>query len=192
MEDNKNKVLYAVTALAVLIFAAWVWGWFDTGQYSDDPVVAELERERDANLPKMADLSEEERRDQGRAFREKMSGLTEAQRQAFFESSMPLWIPMMSKQFEKNYDKFIAMTPEEQRMELDKKIDEMEARGGQGGPGGGGKPQIDAKKMDEFRKKMLDWTTPEQRSKFENGMRMMNERRQERGLGPMPNFGGGF
>jgi hypothetical protein len=70
----------------------------------------------------------------------------------------------------------------------------MEARGGPpgGGPGGGGgRPQMDPKKMDEFRKKMLGWTTPEQRSKFENGMKMFNDRRIERGLQPMPPFGGG-
>jgi hypothetical protein len=185
---ENNKVKYAITMLVLLIVAAWVWGWVDTGQYSDDPVVAELEKELNANLPNMEQVTVEDRQ----AFREKVSGLTPEQRQTFFENSMPLLIPMMSKQFEKNYDKFIAMTPDEQRKEMDKRIDEMEARGGKGGPGGGGRPQMDAKKMDEFRKKMLDWTTPEQRSKFENGMRMMNERRQQRGLNPMPNFGGGF
>jgi Spy/CpxP family protein refolding chaperone len=39
--------------------------------------------------------------------------------------------------------------------------------------------------MDEFRKKMLDYTTPEQRAKFENGIQIFNERRKERGLPPV-------
>jgi hypothetical protein len=190
MQDNRK--LYGITALAVLVFAAWAWNWFDAGQYNDDPAVAELERLRDANIGK--DLSRDEQRAQREDFGKRMSGLSEEQRMAFFESSMPIWIPMMSKRFEQDYDKLMAMTPEEQRKEMDKRIDEMEARGGPpgGGPGGGGgRPQMDPKKMDEFRKKMLDWTTPEQRSKFENGMKMFNDRRKERGLQPLPPFGGG-
>ncbi|MDZ4656814.1 MAG: hypothetical protein SH868_04450 [Bythopirellula sp.] len=195
---EKNKIYYGVTALVVLLFAAWAWGWFDAGQYSDDPAIAELEKLRDENVAKMKGLSDEQMRDQMReqrdGMREKMEGLSEEQRMAFFESSMPIFMPLMAKRFEEDYDKMMAMTPEEQRKEMDKRIDEMEARGGPGGPGGpgrGGRPPMDAKKMDEIRKKMLDWTTPEQRSKFENGMRMMNERREERGLPAMPPFGGG-
>ena len=34
--------------------------------------------------------------------------------------------------------------------------------------------------MDEFRKKMLDYTTPEQRAKFDSGMQMFNDRRKAR------------
>ncbi len=197
---EKNKIYYGVTALVVLLFAAWAWGWFDAGQYSDDPAIAELEKLRDENVAKMKGLSDEQMRDQMReqrdGMREKMEGLSEEQRMSFFESSMPIFMPMMAKRFEEEYDKLAKMTPEEQRKEMDKRIDEMEARGGPGGPGGGGpgrggRPPMDAKKMDEIRKKMLDWTTPEQRSKFENGMRMMNERREERGLPAMPPFGGG-
>lgn len=44
--------------------------------------------------------------------------------------------------------------------------------------------------MDTFRKKMLDWTTPEQCVKFDEGMRMFNERRQERGSPPPVGPGG--
>ena len=68
-----------------------------------------------------------------------MEGLTPDQRMAFMESSMAVFVPLMAKQFEKNYDEFMAKSPEEQRREMDKRIDEMEARGGQGGPGGPGR-----------------------------------------------------
>jgi hypothetical protein len=191
---ESNKKLYGITAVVVLIFAAWAWGWFDAGQYSADPKVAELQRIRDENVAKMNGASPDQMRDQRSAMRQQMEGLSEAQRMEFFESSMPIFVPMMAKRFEVEYDKFQKLSPEEQRKELDKRIDEMQARGGQGGPGGGpgGRPPIDAKKMDQIAKKMLDWTTPEQRSKFENGMRIMNDRRQERGLQPLPPFGGGF
>jgi hypothetical protein len=102
----------------------------------------------------------------------------------------------MAKAFEAQYDKFMAMSPAERTKELDKRIDEMEAQrrngGGQGGgpPGGGGPRNVDPKKMDEFRKKMNAWTTPEQRAKFENGIRMFNDRRKERGLEPIKPGGG--
>ena len=191
---DKNKFLYGITAIAVLLFAAWVWGWFDAGQYSEDPKVAELQKIRDENVAKMKDASRDELRDQRSAMRAQMEGLSEEQRMEFFESSMPIFVPLMAKRFEEDYDKLMAMTPAEQRQEMDKRIDEMESRGGPGGPGGpgrGGRPPLDPQKMDQFRKKMLDWTTPEQRAKFENGMKMMNERRQERGLPAMPPFGGG-
>jgi Spy/CpxP family protein refolding chaperone len=51
---------------------------------------------------------------------------------------------------------------------------------------------MDPKRAEAMRKKMLDWTTPEQRAKFEHGMELMNERREQRGLPPMPARGGGF
>ncbi len=190
---DKNKILCGATAVIVLLIAAWMWGWFDSKDYSSDPKVAELERFRDENVAKMQGGSPDDFREQRHAIRDQMAGLTEAQRAEFFESSMPIFVPLMAKRFEQEYDKFMEKSPAEQRKELDKRIDEMQARGGgPGGPGGsGGRPPIDPKRMSEIGKKMLDWTTPEQRSKFENGMRMMNERRQERGLQPLPPFGGG-
>jgi hypothetical protein len=181
MKDH--RILYGVTALVVLIFAAWVWGWLDTGQYSDDPKVAELERLRDANI-----TQGEPPREFREEMRTKMEGLSEEQRMAFFESSMPIFVPLMAKRFEEEYDKFVELSPEEQRKKLDERIDQME-KGGGPGPGGN-RPPIDQKKMNEIAKKMLDWTTPEQRTKFENGMRMMNDRRKARGLQPMPPMGG--
>lgn len=182
---SEHKIKYGLAALMVVIFAAWVWGWLDTGQYSDDPKVAEAERLRDANIGNEAPEFREQ-------MRTSMEGLSPEQRMAFFESSMPIFVPLMAKRFEEEYDKFVQLSPEEQRKKLDERIDEMEKRGGPGGPGGpgGNRPPMDPKKMNEIAKKMLDWTTPEQRTKFENGMRMMNERRGQRGLSPLPPMGG--
>ncbi|BBO33664.1 hypothetical protein [Lacipirellula parvula] len=195
---KKSEVTGLVAVAALALFVAWFYGWFDGKAYSDDPQVAALEKLRDENAPKMENMPADQRRSQGEAFRKQMEGLSPDQRAAFFESSMAVFVPMMARQFEKNYDEFMAKSPEEQRRELDKRIDEMEKRGGQGGPGGpgggpgrGGPPNMDPKKMDEFRKKMLDYTTPDQRAKFEDGINRFNERRKERGLPPVgPGPGG--
>jgi hypothetical protein len=198
--NNRNVTAGVALVVACLIWA-WAFGWFEGGKaYSDDPKVAELEKMVEESAPKIEQMSEDERRAQGDAFRQRMEGLTPEQRMAVFESSMPIWIPIMSRQFEQRYDKFIAMSPEEQRKELDKRIDEMESRGGPGNGGGGangkggrgGPPDMDPKRAETMRKKMLDWTTPEQRAKFEHGIQLLNDRRKERGLPPMPGRGGGF
>jgi hypothetical protein len=187
-----RTILGGVAAIICALVAAWAFGWFEGEAYSDDPKVAELEKLRDENVPKLQSLSEDERRAQREQFGKQMQGLTPQQRMAFFESSMPVFVPMMAREFEKRYDELMAKSPEEQRKELDKRIDSMQARGGPPGPGGS-RPNIDPKKMDEIRKKMLDWTTPEQRAKFENGIQLMNQRRKERGLDPLPpGPGGGF
>ena len=187
-----NRAISAVAALvAACLIWAWAFGWFEAKQYHEDPAVAELEKERDAAFAKMDQLTEAQQREQGRALRQKASGLTPDQRMALFESSMPIIVPMFMKRFENEYDKYMAMSPEEQRKELDKRIDEMESRAasGNGGGGRGGPSNMDPKKVESFRKKMLDWTTPQQRAKFENGIQIMNARRNERGLPPMPRPG---
>ncbi len=188
---NKNAINGVVCVMAAALIWAWALGWFEGKEYSDDPVVAELEKLRDENVPKLETMPEAERRAQRDAFGERMKGLSEQQRMAFFESSMPIFVPMMARQFEKHYDEFMAKSPEEQRKELDKRIDEMKARGGPGGRRGG-PPNMDPKKAEQFRKKMLDWTTPEQRAKFENGISAMNDRLKERGMEPLSGPGGGF
>jgi hypothetical protein len=92
------------------------------------------------------------------------------------------------------YDQSMNRSPEEQRREPDQRIDQMESQKNKGGPPpGGGMRNVDPAKADQFRKKMLDWTTPEQRAKFENGIRLFNQRRAQRGLPPVHSPGrGGF
>lgn len=181
---NKRWTLGGLLAVAALFLAAWLLGWFDR----KDPVIAELEKVRDADFARQEEMTEEERRESREKFGERMRGLSEEQRRAFFESSMPVFMKM----FETQIDRFLEMPPEEQKKEMDKRIDDMKARG-QGGPGGGpggNGPRPSPQQIDEFRKKMLDWTTPEQRAKFDNAFQKFNDRLQERGMNPMP--GGGF
>ncbi|TWU21979.1 hypothetical protein [Bythopirellula polymerisocia] len=187
--NNKN----ALIGVAILLVLAVIgWGWYG----GKDPALAELEKLRDEQFARRNEVTEEEQKAGRQAFGEKMKGLSEEQRRSFFESSAPFFMKMM----EARLDQFLALTPEEQKKELDKKIDESLARqkngGGPtagGGPGGGrpgGGPPT-PQKVDEFRKKMLDWTTPEQRAKFQTTMQMYNDRMKQRGLDPKAGGGGG-
>jgi hypothetical protein len=154
----------------------------------EDPIVAEVKEL--AAQPQSKD-NDNAMRDM---MRERMQGLSEEQRMAMFEKMAPIFIPLMAARFEQEYDKFMAMSEEERNKELDKRIAEMKRRGGTpaGGRGGGGRaPNIDPK-LDEFRKKMLDWVTPDQRGKFQNGMKMFNDRLQSQGMQPVGPPGGGF
>lgn len=190
---NKRWTIGGTIAIALLVIAAWAFGWLER----KDPALAELEKLRDEGLSRQGQMTEEEQRASREKFGEQMRDVPEETRRKFFESSMPVFMRM----FEAQTDRFLAMSPEEQRKEMDKRIDDMKARmnapgqggpppgGGAGGPGGNG-PRPSAQQMDEMRKKMLDWTTPEQRAKFEKVMQKYSERLKQRGMDPMP--GGGF
>ena len=183
-----NRWRISIAAACVLAFcAAWAMGWFADSQYNEDPEVAKLEQLRDEILEK----GDQERRAAGRQMRDAMKNMTEQQRTSFMESSLPIFVRMGATYMEKRFDEFLALSPEEQQREMDKKIDEQLAREKKRNAAGGddrprrGPPKMSADKMDEFRKKMQDWTTPEQRAKFQTVISMYNTRREERGLEPV-------
>jgi hypothetical protein len=190
--NNRNVVGLTTLGVTCLLWA-WALGWFSGAKYSDDPQVAELQKLVHEKAPKLNQMSDAQKRAGRDDFRKRMQGLSPEQRQAVMEGIMPVMVPLMAKQFENRYDEFMKKSPEDQRKELDKQIDRMEANKPSGGPPGG-LQNVDPKKVEAFRKKMLDWTTPEQRAKFENGVRMFNDRRMQRGLAPInpPGRGGAF
>src|SRR5688572_10152610 len=116
--NNRNYT--AIGALLVACFIwAWALGWFEGGKaYSDDPQVAEIQKLVEDNAPKFEQMSREEQRTQGDAFRQRLEGLSDEQRIAVMESVMAIVIPMRARQFEQEYDKFMAMSPDEQRKAL--------------------------------------------------------------------------
>jgi hypothetical protein len=177
---NRKWIEGGVAVILLLLVAAWWLGWF----HREDPIVAEVKEL--AAQPQSKD-NDRAMRDM---MRERMQGLTEEQRMAMFEKMAPIFIPLMAARFEQEYDKFMALSEEERNKELDKRIAEMKSRGGPP-RGEGGRPNVDAKKMDEFRKKMLDWVTPEQRGKFQNGVQLFNARLEQQGMQPI-SVGGGF
>ena len=180
---NKYRIGGVAAIVAVAIAAVWAWGYFGS-DYSEDPAVAAIERERDKKFAKPDGMTREELRAAGDSLRKLAENLTPEQKAKLWERSMHIFMPIMMTRGEERLDKFLAMSPEEQRRELDKKIDEQLARSDQSG-GGDGKPNFSASKMSEFFKKMNDWTTPEQRAKFETAVGMYNQRREERGLEPV-------
>jgi hypothetical protein len=183
--NAKNATIGGGTAIVLLLLLAWWLGWFQR----EDEFVAEI---REIAAAPESDENRDAMRD---AMRERFQGVPEEQRAQMFEQLAPIFIPIMMARFETEYDKFITLSPEEQNRKLDERIDEMTKRGGpRGGPGGqgAGRPAQDPKKMAEFQKKMLGWTTPEQRSKMQNGMDRFANRMKERGLTPPPMPGGGF
>lgn len=179
----------SVIAIGLLALAAWALGWPER----KDPTVVELEKLRDEGIARREQMTEQEQQESREEFGERMRELSEEQRQTFFQSSMPMFLKM----FEAQTDRFLAMSSEEQRKEMDSRIDAMQAAqaqgqngppGGSGGFGGNGQ-QPSPQQMDEFRKRMLDWTSPEQRAKFDAAFEKYNKRLQERGISPP---GGGF
>ena len=187
---NKRGALSVAMFFFVALGAAWAMGWLDGGNYSDDPEVAALERQRDEEFADADSMSGEQLRSVGEALKKQAAGLSSEQKMQLWKSSMPVIMPILMKQGEARLDKFLALSPQEQRREMDKKIDQQLAREQQKGsqnakPPGSGKPQMSPAKIDELKKKFNDWTTPEQRAKFEAVMGMYNERREERGLDPV-------
>ncbi len=187
---KKNWLAGGAALVLVLLTGAWLTGWFDR----QDALVAEV---REIAAKPQSKENDNAMRD---LMRERMQGLNPEQRVQMLEQLAPIFIPIMAARFEQEYDKFMAMSEADRNKELDKRIAEMQKRGGPGmagnrseggGPGGGGRANMDPKKVDEFRKKMLDWVTPAQRGKFQNGMQLFNARLKEKGLPPVGPPGGG-
>lgn len=181
--DKREASVAGILLVALAALIAWRYGWFER----EDPAVAEI-RELAAE-PRSRDAMRT-------AFETQTKGMDAQQRFAFFEKMAPVIMPLMAQQFERRYDEFATLSPDEQTKKLDEEIDRMRDRmkkGGPGGPGpGAGRPPISQAKAEEFQKKMLDWTTPTQRAKFEDGMRMMRDRMTQRGFDPPQGPGGGF
>lgn len=187
--NGKHLALGSVV-VALLLALAWQRGWFER----EAPEIAELKA-----IAAQPPTKEKEQAVRN-TIREQMQAIpSDEGRRSYFESAAPVLIPMMAMQFEANYDQFMKMSAAEQRKELDKRIDEMEARRKSGQPqgpprpagGGGDRPPMDPKQIDKFQKTLIAHTTPQQRAKFEDGMRRFNDRRKERGLDPLPPFGRG-
>lgn len=175
-------------ALVLLLTLAWQRGWLER----EAPEIAELKELAAQPLDK----------DQEQAIRQSVRAQiqaipTDEGRRSYFEAAAPILVPLMAMQFESQYDQFMKMSAEEQRKELDKRIDKMEARRKSGQPQGSqaagdkNRPPMDPKQADEMQKKLIAHTTPQQRAKFEDVMRRFNDRRKERGLEPLPTFGPG-
>lgn len=171
----------ALVVLVVVLTGAWAFGWFGS-DYSEDPEVAALEKLRDETFDQPAEMSDQQLRTAGEQLKKQAATLSDEQRKELWKRSMPIFMPMMMKRAEREMDRFLALSPEEQRQEMDENLRSGKGRWG-GRPGGdGNRPRPSAAEAGEFMKKLNDWTTPEQRAKFEIVKGMYDERKEELGL----------
>jgi hypothetical protein len=187
---DKRKVFFGIVGLLAVIAAAWALGLFGR----TDPVVAEMEQLRD----QLRNLPDADRRAGWDNFRQRMEGLTDAQRDAL-RGNRDQW-----QQFaQQRMDQFFQLPPDQQRQRLDDIIDRMEQRqrewakspnANRGDRGGDRSRNLTEAQRDQRRKERLDRTSSKMRAQFAEFGRRMNERRAERGLPPMqgpPGGGGG-
>jgi len=174
---NKKHVVVATVILALL--AGVGWALFS----GEDAELAEAKEMRDEMLQEIDTLSDDERRTQFESLRDKTRDFSEEQRRDFGNG--------MRQFFMRRVDQLLAMPPEEQNRELDKWIDRMEkARKDREGKDRGG--DMSSAERDQRRKERLDRTTPAMRGKLDAMKDLFNNRREQRGLGPMQGGGGMF
>jgi hypothetical protein len=187
---DKRKIAIALVVVFASAAAAWAFGLFG----GKDPVVGEMQQLRD-QMFQNRDLPETERRAQWENYRQRMEGLTDAQRAALRQDGRNQWQQVAQQRM----DEFFQLPPDQQRQRLDEMINRMEQRRSQrgqnpaanrGGGGGRGGNMTDAQR-DQRRKERLDRTDAKTRAQFTEFGRRMNERRAERGLPPMQGRPGG-
>jgi hypothetical protein len=188
--DSMNKRNMAIGGVvAVLLVAGGVWACFH-----QDPAVAEMQQLRD-QMRQNRDLPEAERRAQWDNFRQHMDGLTEAQRNAVWQSGRGNW----QREGRQRMDEFFQLPPAEQQKRLDEIIDRMVARqqnpnanrggAGRGGGGRGGWRNMTDSQRDQRRKEMLSRTDPQMRARFDQFRQLLGDRMKQRGISQPPRGG---
>ena len=170
---------HAVAAGFILVLLAGVgWALFS----GEDAELTEMKQMRDNMVNNMETMSQEERRATRDAFRERARNLSEDQRRELGRGFREL---MMQR-----VDRMLAMDPNERNQELDRIINRMEERrqnreaGGEGRRGDRGANMSQAER-DQRHKQRLDRTSPQMRAKMDQVKDLINERRQQRGLEPV-------
>ncbi len=143
---NKNRITGGVVTFAFLLVVAWAFGYFENN-YSDDPQVAAVEKLRDDKFSEPNTMTDEQMRAAGDQLKNQAANLSSEQKKSLWESSMPIFMPMMMKRAEQEMDRFLALSPDEQRREMDKKIDQ--GRGGSQRRGGANGKKPSAGKASE-------------------------------------------
>lgn len=189
---DKRTTVVAVLLLVVLVAAGVAY--FRSGPKQDPQVAKALETQ--SKIAKVM-IDGGSRKDRQKAFedmRGEMKNLDENQRKQVFQEGMSNF----ARKFDERLKDYFDLPPEKRVAFLDKDIKRMEdmrkeamaARAnGEGpprGPGGGGKGSLDGKSRDEFRRNMLNKTSPDQRARMTEYMQDLQRRRQQLGLPVMP------
>lgn len=178
--DRKHLV---GATLILLLLAGVGWAYFS----GEDAEVAAMKQKRDDMLNNIDNMSLDETRSAREGFRQQMQGLSQSQRREIGRGFRDFMMQRMRN--------LLAMPPEQQIVAIDKLIDRMEAFRGDRenrGPRSGGDQSSAAR--DQRQKQRLDRTSPDQRALMDQVKDLINQRRGDRGLEPMkggrPPFGG--
>jgi hypothetical protein len=191
---RKRIIKSAIIIAAIALVLAWWLGWF-----SEDPALAEV-KVIQAQLEN-PNLSEADVRTAMGQLREKLESLSEGSRRAAWENGRQVF----ERREMLKIGRILAMNPQQRAKAIDDEINGMERRRAQweqranqapasnrpgGGQRGGGAGRRGAFQSDEQRvsrlKNRLDRSTPEQRAIRAEFTKLVNERRAQRGLPPMP------
>ena len=196
-----------IVLLMLLFGGAWAMGMFR----SEDPKVTELKAKAAALMGEEGKkLTPEQRRKGMQELRAQAEALPPEQRQQAFEAGRQHFQQRMEQHmaefFKLPKDKQLAALDKEidqneaRRKEREKRRAERNANGkggnngsrsgqtagapgnGKGGPWGGGRGRRTEDQRNQWRKRMLDNTSPETRSQFREYRRLMAERQKQRGL----------
>jgi hypothetical protein len=178
MENDKHRGFKIMTGLVIMLGIPCIFNPVG-GDYSNDPKVAALEFLRDQKFSNSDTMTAAQINEASQDLKKKAEGLSAEQQRKLWASSMPTIMPTMMKQAEKDIDRFLDLSPQEQQREMDKKINE-ELNNHKSNKTSS-KPQLSPAEFSEFLKRMLDWTTPEQRAKFDTVKKMYQDRKQNRG-----------
>jgi len=195
-------VVAALVAVAVLV--AWLGGWLGS---TPDPRVTEiLAMQEEARTKYGADGGPKTLVEATAAvaamstIRQKVEALPERLRPQVEQAGGS----MMRDMFRNRIDAYFAAPPAQRRAELDRQIDQEEimrkafeagsavvnavgggqrsGSGGSGGSGGGPPSSGNQDDRNRWRKNIIDSTTPEERARYTEYRRAVEERREERGL----------
>lgn len=194
----KKKVTIGGVVILLVGIAAWAFGFFDR----TDPAIAELQQlgsqAFDRNLP-------DAQRDQLRQeFRQKMDGLSDDQRRAFFDANRSQW----DARAQERMDEYFKLTKVEQQKRLDEILDRIvKARSTQqqanatqrnqndrrGDANRGGRRNMTEAQREERSKSRLDRSTPRMRAQMTAFRKQLETRAQQRGINMGdPGRGGGW
>jgi hypothetical protein len=193
-DSGKKKWVAAILIMLLLGCATAAWAMWSR----EDPQVA-LVREMMVPMEQMEKMSREQRREHFEKMRGEMDKLTEEQRDQLRDEGRQRWEAREAKEL----TEFFQLPPEQQKAELDKRIDRMlewqkerakRDKNGDRGPGGRGRGERQMRgqsfgndpsgqnKSIERNRSQLDRRSADMRGNRELYRRMMTERMRERGI----------
>jgi len=183
--DRARFFAASIGLVVAFLAAAWLLGLFESEDlFSDDPAVAGLQRKmqevnakgdsgpnRDADVKRLVQQYQQ---------------LTPQQRQDFNRRKLLMYLPEQERELRE----FFAQSTADQRAQIDQEIDAVEAKLPRSGSGNVKNAKTSNSGSDPSRIMAMKqlWTanaSPELRSLMDRRVRMINQRRAERGLPPL-------